>query len=220
MSAVNDARLRLSGMSKDQLMGYTQELEEKINRLNAIIEERERHCGLNNGNTLESISNAEISELIRNRLPKCTYSGIYTTNVEYKFGNAEKPSLARKIELIRENWSLLRDAPKALLSSIFIKNSIYIRDINYNYVGDYLLQTSKMNTVEKVKEARRDIIAAYRQYKSITLYVPENCNCDAQIEIQSKSEVILASIDCGINIRSFVEKIFGNKLTIETHYGE
>lgn len=189
----------LEGMSRDQLIKFATQVKNENEFLKN--ENRKKVSRLNNGKDLSSLGNALLAQKIIERLPTNTYETVNVTTIEnYSFSGLVKT--ASKIELKREQkWTLVFDTPSAFFSTVFKSNSIYIRVLNETAIKQFLLDSSELNN-NVLENVNKDIHAAYIQYKIIRIFVPTDCETEAEVEIESDSKIVKLSISTGKFLRS------------------
>lgn len=198
----------LENMTRDQLIKYAMKVQDDLEDYKQK-EIRPKVSNLNEGKTLDSFTDTRLAEMIKAKIPKCTYESVDVSQVEHTFYGENAKIRTRKIELKRESYKLLNDAPCAFFSSLCKGNSLYTRTLSKTGMKNYLLDARDEALKDpKVKEnILLDIKAAYMQYKTITIYVPNDCEHDAEVQIESESKTIYYSI----NSAKFVRNLFCKK---------
>ena len=189
---------------KKKLEEEKKKLKEDAEKLEALQAENKQLkikaiSNLNDGKDLSLISNHALAEKIKNRLPIHTYESVNVESIpDYEIlGNRKN---VRKIELKRETTKrIIIDAPWAFFSTLFNSDSIYVKVLNETGVKQFLLNSNQINEEDKksIENYKRDIQAAYTQYKTLRIFVPEDCIGEGYMEIDSGSKVIKISINVG-----------------------
>jgi len=181
----------------------------------AVIKIKQNVCGYSDIHGLSKYSNDTLLHLIKARLPEDTYENIYVTKEPYTFEKGEKQS--RKIQLLRsesfiENVSVFFDFFTAFFSSIAVPESDFRANVDGSSIADELLDAIKieeegLTTHEKDKirhEKRQQITRAFRQWLSITIWVPEKCNYNAEVKLIHGSQIIRWAIAPGIILNNLI----------------
>lgn len=203
--------VNLYQMSQDELIRMLEHANEEKEKLE---KDNKRLCikkitNLNDGKELHLLSNGEIEQKIKERLPTQTYDTISATRTKHPFNGIECDAV--KIELKREiTGSIIINTPTAFFSTLFKADSIYARTIGEEGIKEYLLNSTELQDEGAIKGIKQDIVAAYHQYKIITILVPfvlyegENDvhSPNADIKITSGSRIISLSVQAGKKTRN------------------
>lgn len=159
------------------------------------------------------LSDLDLSGRIRTQIPPNTYTEIKVTTIEHNFINGM--SRARKIELIRVEWGLLRipfiESTAAFFSSLFVTNSTYREVIEQNLLVKGILASSEIvgdqdNALVPNEDRRQQfqlqLTAAYWRGKRIEIIVPFDFSQNGQVGIFDDSKFLTFSINSGRWIRS------------------
>lgn len=208
--------VNIHALSRDDLIQYLQ-ASEKARMLAEVakqkVEEENKKLkiakitNLNNGQDLKNISDAALAEIIKKRLPTCTYDSVSVTTLK-NFEHLDEIKDVKKIVLKREvTVKLIIDTPAAFFSTLFKSNSLYIKVLNETGIKQFLLDSSELDGQDQlVVNIKKDLQAAYTQYKLITIYLAEDCSNEAQITINSGSKIIQGSISGGKIIKNLISK--------------
>ncbi len=202
-----------STLSYEELIKWAQATQGKVGPLeetNKKLEEEvkqlriKRISSLNNGLELSLVGDAELARRIRDRIPTHTYDSVSVTTIRnYRILGHIKD--VRKIELKRETtFRIVIDSPWAFFSALFKSDSIYVQTLNETGIKQYLLNSSELEGSEELVESiKDDIQAAYTQYKTICIFVPDDCSEEALVKINSGSKSVNLSIRTAKKIRNF-----------------
>jgi len=181
----------------------------------ALTKIKKNVCGFADINGLSKYSNDTLLHLIKARLPENTYENVYVTKEPYTFEMGVKQS--RKIELLRsesfiENVAVFFDMFAAFFSSIAVPESDFRSSVDGDSIADELLDAIKIGEEglpagEKAKiraEKRQQITHAFRQWLSITIWVPEKCNYNAEVKLIHGSQIIRWAIAPGIILNNLI----------------
>lgn len=157
-----------------------------------------------------------LSNKIKARCPNNTYSQIIvTTLASHEFPDGTKK--ARKIELIRTNWGLLKvpifEAFQALFSAAMKEDSIYREVLEHNLIMCGLLASSLIvgdirNGIspdnKRQAEYEKQMRASYWSGKKIEIIFPADLSESGSLRFINESKILSFSIDGGKFVRSLI----------------
>jgi preprotein translocase subunit SecA len=142
---------------------------------------------------LSSCSDEKLKEFIKLRIPINTYSRVTVTTVNESFIKNEQKITVRHIQIKQIKSSFYIFYKLFLIVSLvfnilFKRESLYNKAINETSLLTYLMNSSKLEDGGKEEEDKRiivgksDLQAAYYQYKTINIAIPNECNHKPRIE--------------------------------------
>ena len=166
---------------------------------------RSKICNFAQGETLEKLTDVEISEIVRNKLSSHSYKSINvdTGYADYWYAG----DIKCRIIVIKRGKIHFAEPFKAFFTTLFKANSVYTKGYNDKAICGYLLGAGYVDE-EKAKD---DLNTVYWQCKTITIFVPEKLDRDAKIHLKNGSKLISMSIDAGSWFRNMYEVIANKK---------
>lgn len=181
------------------------EQEDEINRLKEVERqlekqlERRRISDYNKGDTLDTISDVDLNNMIIKKCAGLRYRliDVKTVNVKYAADEPAKPS--RKILIEKGKINILKFI-SVFFSATFVNKSLVRRTINASGLKSFIIGSAALDKLQ-IEEAKKDMLACFEKCYSIRIYIPNDLSHNGEIQLISESNLVDCSISAGTTLR-------------------